>query len=502
MTSSYQNLATSVQLGSLAAELVGIEASAMTVTGIQLDSRKVKSGDLFLACNGSQFKGRDFIGQAISSGARAVLLESEQEAVDMYFEGSVPVIPLQNLSVRSGEIAAEFYGKPSAQIELFGVTGTNGKTTCSQIVAQLCRGIFGSCGVIGTMGNSLDGSVSKALNTTPDGVTLQALLADWVGHGVSHVAMEVSSHALQQGRTSGLYFDTAILTNLSRDHLDYHGDMASYAAAKARLFNVPGLKRAVLNIDDVFGRELLTDLTDRLEVYTYSLERPEADIFAESVEFAFGHIEAKIRSPWGQFDIQAPLLGSFNLSNVLACIGALGVTGATSKQIASNIRRLEPVAGRMQLLPNTEGLQVVVDYAHTPAALEQALKALRFHCENRLLCVFGCGGDRDAGKRAEMGAVASDLADVIVITSDNPRSEKPEEIIEQIAAGCANDVLIEVDRAKAITMALALAQPGDTVLIAGKGHEQYQLINGEQLAFSDVAQVATVFNASSKEDCL
>lgn len=496
MVSSHR---TPVRLELLAAELKGIEASAMTVTGIALDSRKIKSGDLFLACNGNRFKGRDFISQAVAGGAKAVLLESERESAEVYFEGTVPVIPLQNLSARSGEIAAEFYGRPSAQIELFAVTGTNGKTTCSQIVAQLCRGIFGSCGVIGTLGSSLDGSVVEAINTTPDGVTLQALLAEWADGGVGHVAMEVSSHALHQGRISGLYFDTAILTNLSRDHLDYHGDMSSYAAAKASLFDVPGLKRAVLNIDDAFGRELLPDLIGRLDVYTYSMERPEADIFAETVDFALDSIKARIRSPWGQFDIQSPLLGSFNLSNVLACIGALGAVGASVEDISANILRLEPVAGRMELLPDTGDFQVVVDYAHTPDALEQVLSSLRFHCDNRLLCVFGCGGDRDAGKRAEMGAVASRLADVTVVTSDNPRSEKPEDIIEQIVAGCDSTALVEVDRAKAIHLALDLAEPGDTVLIAGKGHEQYQLIDGLRLPFSDVGQVKTAFHTLSKE---
>ena len=499
MVSTQPNAIKPIQLGCLAPELVGIEVSELTVTGIKLDSRTVESGDLFLACNGNQFMGCDFIDEAISSGAKAVLLDSVPEITDIYFEGSVPIISVPNLSLRSGEIAAEFYGRPSAQIELFGITGTNGKTTCSQIVGQLCRGIFGDCGVIGTLGNTLDQNVVDVPNTTPDGITTQALLASWASQGVSHVAMEVSSHALHQGRVSGLYFDTAIFTNLSRDHLDYHGNMASYAKAKASLFNMPGLRRAVLNIDDGFGRELLIDLTGKLEVYTYSLQTREADIFAESSKFLFDGIEARICSPWGDFDIQTSLLGSFNLSNMLACIAALGAIGVNIEEIATYIRRLEPITGRMQLLPNTPDLQVVVDYAHTPDALEQALKSLRFHCKNRLLCVFGCGGERDIDKRAEMGEIASKVADITIVTNDNPRSEKPEEIIEQIIAGCVSEVIVEVDRSNAIQTALNLAQPGDTVLIAGKGHEQFQLIAGERQPFSDVQQVEACFNKLHKE---
>lgn len=491
-----------VSLASLAPELAQLDAAAVTVTGIELDSRKVKKGDLFLACSGRLLDGRNFIGQAVAQGASAILAESENLSGDVYFESDVPVISVQGLSQRSSQIAGEFYGKPSTQIELFGVTGTNGKTTCSQIVAQLCRGIFGSCGVIGTLGNSLDGGVSEAHNTTPDGVTLQSLLAEWAELGVGHVAMEVSSHALDQGRVSGLNFDTAIFTNLTRDHLDYHGDMESYASAKSKLFNLPSLKRAVVNLDDIFGRDLIPRLPANLDTFTYSLKRPEADIFAEGVEFAANGIKARIRSPWGLFDIESPLLGSFNLSNVLACIGALGSVGASVEDIASNIVDLTPVTGRMELLPNTGEVQVVIDYAHTPDALKQALSALRFHSQNRLLCVFGCGGERDTGKRGDMGSVASKLADLVIVTSDNPRGENPDKIIEQIVKGCCVDVQVEANRASAIRLALDAALPGDTVLIAGKGHEQYQLVAGQRLPFSDIEHVEKNLGILSRENRL
>jgi UDP-N-acetylmuramoyl-L-alanyl-D-glutamate--2,6-diaminopimelate ligase len=482
-----------VPLIKLVPESVDATLAAITVEGIELDSRKIKEGDLFLACKGRQFHGRQFVSQALERGAKAVLVESDLQEEQSYFESGVPVIPVSSLSSRSSQIAGEFYGHPSAEIELFGVTGTNGKTSCSQIVAQLCRCISGPCGVVGTLGSSLDGRVRETENTTPDGVTIQALLAGWLQKGVRHVAMEVSSHALDQGRVSGLQFDTAILTNLSRDHLDYHGDMGSYGEAKARLFSQEGLKRAVVNLDDNFGRSLLTTLGKKIDVLTFSLENPEADIFAEQVEFSARCTSASVCTPWGELNFQSPLLGEYNLSNILACIAALGASGVKLELVEKHIPDLAAVSGRMEVLSDTGDIQVVVDYAHTPDALKEVLVSLRKHCEKKLWCLFGCGGDRDSGKRSQMGFMASTLADEVMLTSDNPRTEIPRQIIEQVLDGCEHDVLVEEDRARAIEIVLSNAGEGDVVLIAGKGHEQYQQIGGQRIAFSDVKQVKDFF---------
>jgi UDP-N-acetylmuramoyl-L-alanyl-D-glutamate--2,6-diaminopimelate ligase len=460
----------------------------VAITGIELDSRKVSAGDLFLAMSGELHDGRHFIEQAVANGAAAVVAEAP--AAGFVEAIPVPLIEIPDLRHEAGEIASRFYARPSRDLHMVGVTGTNGKTTTSQLMAQLGRRLGKSCGVIGTLGSSLDGAVTRASNTTPDPVSLQAQLARWRDAGVSTVSMEVSSHALVQGRVSGVEFETAVFTNLSQDHLDYHGTMEAYGRAKMQLFSIEGLHHAVVNLDDAFSTQLLAMIPDGVRVITYSVAgNTDADVAFDSVRFHTGGVVASLRTPWGSGECSSPLRGEFNLSNLAAGISAVLLAGEDFENLLAAVAKLQSVAGRMQLIPNEAGLQVVVDYAHTPDALEQVLRALRPHVEGRLLTVFGCGGDRDRGKRSLMGRLACELSDLVVVTSDNPRSENPQAILRDIESGCTGDFKLIVDRAEAIAAALAEAASGDCVLVAGKGHEDYQIIDGERRHFSDEQQV-------------
>jgi UDP-N-acetylmuramoyl-L-alanyl-D-glutamate--2,6-diaminopimelate ligase len=460
----------------------------VAITGIALDSREIVAGDLFLAVPGDQFDGRQFIEQALANGASAVIAEAPVSGfVD---EVSVPLIEFPELQHEAGLIASRFYANPSHEMHTIGVTGTNGKTTTSALIAQLGRTIGKTVGAIGTLGSSLDGSVSAAANTTPDPVSLQRQLSQWRDQSVFGVAMEVSSHALVQGRVSGVQFETAIFTNLSQDHLDYHGSMDAYGRAKAKLFAMPGLHHALINLDDEHASQMMAAVPDGVKILTYSAQgRDAADIAFEDTQFHSEGVLAQLRTPWGSGQCASPLRGTFNLSNLAAAIGALLLAGQNFEDLLSAVKNLVPVAGRMQLIPNGHGLQLVVDYAHTPDALEQALLALRPHVEGRLITVFGCGGDRDRGKRSVMGRVACELSDLVVVTSDNPRSENPEEILRDIESGCIGNFRLLADRAEAIVQALEEAEAGDCVLVAGKGHEDYQIIDDKRRFFSDEQQV-------------
>ena len=472
-------------------ELLGARAAAwadVQVTGVQLDSRRVAAGDLFLALPGAAHDGRQFIEQAVARGAVAVLAEPPVAGfVDALH---VPLLEQAELAQSVGEIAARFYGDPSDGMTMVGVTGTNGKTTTSRLVAQLLRAAGYRCGVIGTLGAVLDDSAAEAFNTTPDAVSLQQQLAVWRAEGVDAVCMEVSSHALDQGRVQGTRFDVAVFTNLSRDHLDYHGSMQAYARSKQRLFCQAGLRFAVINADDPFSAQMLAALPAGVEALTFSSSGGPADVSArEAVHFP-GGVRAQLQTPWGRGELELPLPGAFNLSNALAAISCAVLLGGEFPAVLRAAARLHSVPGRMQSVLNTLGLQVIVDYAHTPDALEKALEALRPQVEGRLIVVFGCGGDRDPGKRAVMGRVASTAADQVVLTSDNPRSEDPRAILDEIQRGCQGSVQVEVDRGAAIALAIREAQPGDCVLIAGKGHETYQIIGHERVVFSDVDSAA------------
>lgn len=464
------------------------------VSGVALDSRQVCAGDLFVALRGSVVDGREYIGDAIASGAAAVLADGDQ--LDTVTREGVMVVSVPGLAKRVGEIAARFWGNPTEDIYLVGVTGTNGKSTCAYLTAQLLAYHFGSAGVMGTIGNGIwkDGQITLEDTglTTPDPVRLQADYAAFRDQGVKAAAMEVSSHALAQGRVHGLIFDTAIFTNLSRDHLDYHGSMAAYGAAKEKLFGLPKLKRGIINLDDPFGAQLADRCRLRnLKVITYGLQA--GDLHATDLHRYETGFSVQLTTPWGSGRLEAPLIGDFNIHNALAVVAAVAASGMPLEDILETFPKIRAVPGRMERV-RVEGMEdevsVLVDYAHTPDALRAALAAARPYCRGRLWCVFGCGGDRDTGKRAPMGRIASEMADRAIVTSDNPRSEDPQKIIDDILEGAASNIEVEVDRAKAIELAVTGAQPGDIVLIAGKGHEDYQIIGSERFHFCDREQAA------------
>lgn len=462
---------------------------AIGITGLALDSRLVVAGNLFIAVKGTQTDGAQYIAQAVENGAVAVLAE---QGVDVP-SCAVPVIAVPQLSEYASDIAGVFYGRPSHQVPVTAITGTNGKTTCSQLLAQLFELLDEPSGFIGTLGYGLtsSGIGHKATDTgltTPDAISVQRILAELKESGAKRIAMEVSSHSLVQRRVAGLQVDTAVFTNLTRDHLDYHGDINSYAAAKARLFAMAGLKSAVINLDDNVGRLILANLDPLVNGISYSVENHSADIYCDRISIGSSGIDAEVVTPWGRGRLQSSLLGKFNLDNLLAVIGAAGVQGFTLEKVLTAANGLTAVDGRMELVDAKAKPAVVIDYAHTPDALEKALQALRRHCRGNLWVVFGCGGDRDIGKRAEMGKVADHRADKIIVTSDNPRSESPEKIIDQVLLGITRDVSAVVDRRDAIRTAIADAQPEDVILLAGKGHEDYQILGADRLPFSDRAE--------------
>ncbi len=481
-------------------------ASDREIRGLSMDSRKTRPGDLFLACAGQSQRGHDFIAAAIQAGAVAVAYEKDGEAAPPLFE-DVPLFGVADLSQRVGIIAERFYGNPTRKLFVAGVTGTNGKTSCSHFLAQALNE-NAPCGVIGTLGNGLSGQLEVGTHTTPDAISLHALLADMLEKDAASVAMEVSSHGLDQGRVNGVKFDLAIFTNLSRDHLDYHGDMASYARAKRRLFEMPGLRYAVINADDPFGVELLQSMPSSVKTISYSLsgqgKGDEGGIPSRYVAANMNRVqgtvlhpyingmEMHVVTPWGEGRFPSQLLGRFNASNLLAVLAALVLSGIDFRDALHKISRIRPVPGRMECFDGGTGKPlVVVDYAHSPDALRQALEALREHCAGALWVVFGCGGNRDRGKRPLMGEVAQRYADHVVLTDDNPRHEDADGIIAEIAAGLhePSHMHVQRDRARAIAHALNQAKEGDVVLVAGKGHEDYQIIGDEKRPFSDSAQV-------------
>ena len=475
-------------------ELKGERLAGLMVSGLQLDSRRLRAGEAFIALPGEQQDGRNYFADAQAAGAAVIIAESGVTELQRAAAMATPVLELQGLAGQLGMIASRFYGAPSAAMHLVAVTGTNGKTTTSRVLAQLLRGGFGCCGVIGTLGATLDNAVDDALNTTPDAISLQGQLAAWAAAGVAHSVLEVSSHSLVQGRVGGLQINTAIFTNLSHDHLDYHGTMDRYGQAKAMLFQHPGLENAVINLDDPFAAQLQAAVTGLRQVGYSSAGRP-APVAVSDIRYRDHGLEAGLLSPWGEGVLHSPLPGDFNLSNLLAAVSAACLAGMSLDAVLAATTGLEAVPGRMQYVANNRGLQLVVDYAHTPEALRQALLALRRHVAGELICVFGCGGERDADKRPLMGAVAARHADRVVVTSDNPRREPPLAIINDILAGIEGAAEVEADRAAAIACAVSGASPGDAVLVAGKGHESYQQVGDERLPFSDVAHIERILRA-------
>lgn len=468
--------------------------AALPVAGLALDSRRLRPGEVFLACRGSREHGLAHARQALDRGAAAIVWEPGPGLAPPAGTG-VPAVAVPRLGERVGIIADRYYGQPSRAMTVIGVTGTDGKTSVSQFLAQALDQERARCGVIGTLGYGLWGELQAGGHTTPDPVTLQGELARMREQGARWLSMEVSSHALAQGRVSGVAFDQAIFTNLSRDHLDYHGSLEAYGAAKRRLFEWPGLEYAILNLDDPYGRALSRSLQGP-RVLGFGLAGPGAyaveAVTASGIELRPRGLRCRVHTPWGEGELEAPLLGRFNLQNLLAVLAALLALGVELQESLLRLRGLRTVPGRMEAWGGDGRPLAVVDYAHTPAALRQALEALRGHCTGRLWCVFGCGGERDRGKRPLMARAAEQGADAVIVTDDNPRGEDPQAIVQEILAGFVRPerVTVERDRARAIGLALEAAGPGDAVLIAGKGHETYQQLGAERLPFSDRAEVA------------
>ncbi len=463
-------------------------APALPLAGLTLDSRRVSPGGVFVALSGRSAHGLAFAGEAQRRGAAGILFEPP--APDG-MELPATALPVPALRAHLGDIADRYFGSPSQSLRVVGVTGTNGQTSTVQLLAQALTGEGRRAGSIGTLGVGLHGALREGERTTPDVIAVHAALAALRGEGADDVAMEVSSHALDQGRVDAVRFQVAVFTNLTRDHLDYHGDMAAYGAAKARLFAWPGLKAAVVNLDDAFGARLFAALSAGVDaIGVSSRETAGARLRAEAVELSAAGIGFDLVDGVARERVRSRLLGRFNVDNLLAVAGVLAAFGWPLARIAAALAALEPVPGRMNRLGG-EGAQplVVVDYAHTPDALEQALASLRGHTAGRLVCVFGCGGERDAGKRPQMAAIAQAGADAVIVTDDNPRGEDGDAIVAGILAGFADAAAatVERDRAAAIARAIGMAGPGDTVLIAGKGHEPYQEVRGVKHRFDDRA---------------
>ncbi len=439
------------------------------VTGMTQDSRNVQPGDMYCCVRGEHFDGHDFVHQAIAAGAVALLVDGSVEGIP----ASVAVVTVESVRAVLGAVAASGFGEPAQSLTIVGVTGTNGKTSTAAIIASIFRANGDSVRVFGTL---------SGIRTTPEAIELQSLLREALSDGITHVVMEVSSHALHQGRVASVTFAVGVFTNIARDHLDYHGTEENYFAAKAMLF-APGCSRiGVINVDDTRGR-LLVDVGG-IPMRSFSI----ADI--DSVATEVGRVSFQ----WRGHHIEVPMGGQFTVMNALAAISAADALGIPLDSIVRGCAQMEQVKGRFESVPNDLGIGVVVDYAHTPDGLEKVLQSARALTTQRVIVVFGCGGDRDAGKRPQMGAIASVHADVVYVTSDNPRSEDPRAIIEQILSGMSFDAQkstqIWVDRALAIESAISLAERGDIVVIAGKGHETTQEIDGALTPFNDVEVAA------------
>ena len=474
------------------------------ITGIQLDSRLVKNGDLFIACFGRNHDARNYVDQAIRSGCAAVVAEFTAGTQELKMIGSIPVIGTHNLSSKVSEIANRFYQYPSAELKIIGITGTNGKTSCSQFIADTLQGLGYKCGMMGTLGSGQPGSLEPSELTTPDPVFSQKQLARMVNERSDYVAMEVSSVGLDQKRVEAIDFDTAVFTNLTRDHLDYHKTMEEYAKSKKKLFKWPTLKAAILNLDDEFSLSLINSVSKEVEIVTYSLSNHHASVFSEGLTFSGSGYSMIVNTPFGNMELSGRLLGRFNISNILAVIATLisllsreGKGHIDLVKILDEVSSLDSVDGRMEIVNDAGEVTTIVDYAHTPDSLRCALESLRYHFKGKIWCVFGCGGNRDEGKRPLMGEIAESFADCLVVTDDNPRTEVGDRIVSQILSGVRKpqDVSVIRDRSQAIRYAISNASLKDLVFIAGKGHENYQEVSGIKTCFSDKAHARLALKA-------
>ncbi|AFI83853.1 UDP-N-acetylmuramoyl-L-alanyl-D-glutamate--2,6-diaminopimelate ligase [Methylophaga nitratireducenticrescens] len=468
--------------------------STTVVTGLSLDSRRLKSGDLFFALATDLEIRAQHIKQAATAEIAAVCYSAEAplnpEQRKNLQKRQIEMVAVDDLKEQTARLAAAFYQYPSATMTVIAVTGTNGKTSVTQFIAQALENAGQPCGVIGTLGSGRITEIKDHGMTTPDPVRLQAMLAEMRDSGIRYVAVEASSHALEQGRLNFVDINYAVLTNLSRDHLDYHQNMEEYAAAKQRLFDFASLEAAVVNADDDFGQQILSLLNNnQITSVEYSCRNSKASLFASDIQPTTNGLQFNLHNAQQTLAIQTRLLGRFNVENLLATAGVLALVGWSTSEIADGLNQLTSVNGRMQLLASSLQPSVVIDFAHTPDALEKALLGMRQHMDSssKLWCVFGCGGERDKGKRPLMGKTVSELADKLVVTDDNPRGEKSMEIIEQILTGCHKqaDIHIEADRKLAIEYAIIDSALDDMVLIAGKGHEQFQEVAGVKTPFND-----------------
>jgi UDP-N-acetylmuramoyl-L-alanyl-D-glutamate--2,6-diaminopimelate ligase len=514
-------------LGNFTAESV---VHDIFVSGLSIDSRNIEAGYLFVAAQGVISHGRQFITQAIENGACAVLIDETEDAIT----STIPVIKIPCLQNVLSKIAGRFYHNPSSKIPVYGITGTNGKTTCSHLLAQCLAAYDVNCGVMGTLGYGVVSVANSSINnavsanaesykqagepaekftttgmTTADPISTQKICAELLACNAQAIVMEVSSHGLVQHRVEDIDINTAVFTNLTQDHLDYHVSMKAYGEAKARLFDMPCVINAVINQDDDFSGELIKHIQKNVRLATYSLSEQGAKYAQSVAHFSFSHpkytsqgVTAVLHTPEGEFSVATQLVGAFNLSNMLAVISSLYLNNYSLKKIISLLPSLKSVPGRMELIANQIDLQVVVDFAHTPDALKSALRALRTHLHNNIWCVFGCGGDRDTDKRAKMAAIAEQLANHIVVTNDNPRTESAQNIFNDIKQGFSREHRTIENRADAIAYAIAYAGKGDIVLIAGKGHEDYQIIGSEKIQFNDREQAQLSLHKREQEGAL
>lgn len=466
--------------------------SEQKVNDLTIDSREVRAGSVFVALRGTRAHGLLHAAAAIEAGAEAVLYDVADRSLMGECTPADALIGIENLRVRAGEIADRFFGSPSSAMRIAGVTGTNGKTTVAYLIAAALSLSGRKTGYAGTLGFGPVNAIHSGSLTTPDCITVHRRLRELLEAGHKSVAMEVSSHALDQQRVAGVHFDIAVFTNLTRDHLDYHGTEAAYMAAKARLFQWPRLRDAVINVDDVCGRRLVDTLPANVDLIETSVRGAIAQVrsralWATHIRPLPQGLEIEIGGSWGEGVLRSSLIGDFNAENLLSVLAVLLAWGLALPRALQLLELCSAPPGRMERLGGDHGPIVVVDYAHTPDALDKALLAARRHCAGRLICVFGCGGDRDRGKRALMGAVAEQRADEVYVTDDNPRSEPSAQIIDEILAGIRHRDAVQVqpDRAIAIRTAIAAARSGDIVVIAGKGHEDYQIVGTEVRAFSD-----------------
>jgi UDP-N-acetylmuramoyl-L-alanyl-D-glutamate--2,6-diaminopimelate ligase len=464
------------------------------VQGIKLDSRQISPGDLFVALKGASQDGTTFIQQAVNKGAVAVLLESEEnfQVVD------VPILKVSGLKQKMGRIAMTFFKTPMSEIDFIGITGTNGKTTCAHYISQLLSSKTSPCGFIGTLGFGFVDDLTLGQHTTPDPISLYQQISSLYQRNARTIVMEVSSHALSQARVDGIRFKTTVLTNITRDHLDYHGDLDSYKKAKEKLFTEYTQGQVVLNLDDPTGLALFKrfKIGSEIQVYGVSLKKPQQEqdlektMFLEKLKLAPQGVRGQLYAPFGNVELKAPIRGEYNVSNLLL---ALMVASLNNKPLTESIKRLNtlrPVPGRMTVFGGQQMPEVVIDYAHTPDALGSILRALRKDCLGELWCVFGCGGGRDNGKRALMAEIAELHCDHIILTQDNPRTEDPIRIIEDMKKGLKSlntlkSVSIELNRAQAIELAIQNAHEKDVILVAGKGHEPYQIIGEQRIPYQD-----------------